>query len=53
MQDSILGLGQVTCLQMLTHLRNIYGNNKKSDIGYKEKNIREWNLPTPIEDLFE
>ena len=53
LQDPILGLGQVTYLQMLTNLRKKYGTTTQSKLDNNEKIMAKvWNLPTPIEDLF-
>ena len=37
LQDTILGLGQVTFLQMLMHLRETYGKITKAELDHNEK----------------
>jgi hypothetical protein len=53
MKNPVTGFGNVTCLTLLTHLRNNYGNITEQEL---EANIlrmqAQWNPPTPIESLF-
>ena len=54
MKDPVLGFGQVSCLDLITHLRSMYGTITPEAL---DKNLLRmssaWHPPTPIEDLFE
>jgi hypothetical protein len=50
----ILGFGQITCLELITHLRTVYGIiTPKMLTDNKTAMAAKWHPPTPIEDLFE
>jgi hypothetical protein len=53
-KDPILGFGQRTCLDLLSHLRSTYGEITPEELD--QNTIRmsaAWHPPTAIEDLFE
>ena len=53
-KDPILGFGQITCLAIITHLRDVYGiiTPEMLDTN-KQQMSAQWQPPTPIETLFE
>eukprot|EP00978_Attheya_sp_CCMP212_P019478 scaffold54635_cov57-Attheya_sp.AAC.2 len=54
LRDPILGYANITCLAIITHLRDTYGEISQEDLDMNTTRIGAvWNPPTPIEDLFE
>ena len=53
LKDPILGLGQVTCLKILTHLRKTYDKITQSKMEKKNSIAKVWIPPTHINNLFE
>jgi hypothetical protein len=53
MKKPVTGFGNVTCLELLSHLHNNYGNITEQEL---ETNVlrmwAQWNPPTAIESLF-
>jgi hypothetical protein len=53
-KDPILGYANTTCLEIITHLRDTYGEISQEDLDANELRMgAAWNPPMPIEDLFE
>eukprot|EP00978_Attheya_sp_CCMP212_P021779 scaffold64028_cov57-Attheya_sp.AAC.4 len=53
-KDPLIGFGQVTTLEILTHLRTTYGKISPEDLEENQLCMAtNWNPTTPIEDLFE
>jgi hypothetical protein len=53
-RDPILGYANITCLDVITHLRETYGEISQEDLDANTARMgAAWNPPTPIEDLFE
>jgi hypothetical protein len=53
-KDPLLGFGQVSTLDILTHLRATYGTITPEELDKNnERMAAAWHPPTPIEDLFE
>jgi hypothetical protein len=53
MKNSVTGFGNVTCLELLTHLHNNYGNITEQELEANVLRMRaQWNPPTAIESLF-
>ena len=54
LHDPTVGFGNVTCLQLLTHLWVNYGPIKQEELEENTKRMNTpWNPPTPIEALFD
>jgi hypothetical protein len=53
MKNPATGFGNVTCLKLLTHLHNNYGNITEQELEANVLRMRaQWNPPTAIESLF-
>jgi hypothetical protein len=53
MKNPVAGFGNVTCLELLTHLHNNYGNTTEQELEANVLRMRaQWNPPTAIESLF-
>eukprot|EP00978_Attheya_sp_CCMP212_P001407 scaffold2972_cov48-Attheya_sp.AAC.1 len=54
LRDPILGYANITCLAIITHLRDTYGEISQEELDMNTTRMgAAWNPPTPIEDLFE
>eukprot|EP00978_Attheya_sp_CCMP212_P024925 scaffold79126_cov39-Attheya_sp.AAC.1 len=52
-RDPVLGYANTTCLAVITHLRDTYGEISQEDLdANKARMSAVWNPPIPIEDLF-
>jgi hypothetical protein len=52
--DATVGFGNVTCLELLQHLKTNYGIIKQEELEENTKRMNTpWNPPTPIEALFD
>jgi hypothetical protein len=53
MKNPVTGFSNVTCLELLTHLHNNYGNITEQELEANVLRMRAlWNPPTAIESLF-
>jgi hypothetical protein len=53
MKNPVTGFGNVTCLELLTHLHNNYGNITEQELEANVLRIRaQWNHPIVIKSLF-
>eukprot|EP00978_Attheya_sp_CCMP212_P003656 scaffold7707_cov58-Attheya_sp.AAC.4 len=53
-RDPVLGYANTTCLAIITHLCETYGEISQEDLDANETRMgAAWNPPIPIEDLFE
>eukprot|EP00978_Attheya_sp_CCMP212_P014158 scaffold35966_cov68-Attheya_sp.AAC.1 len=54
LRDPDLGYANTSCLEIITHLRDTYGEIAQEDLDANQQRMTaKWHPPTPIEDLFE
>jgi hypothetical protein len=54
LRDPYLGYANISCLELITHLRDTYGVISQEDLDANQQRMNaKWHPPTPIEDLFE
>eukprot|EP00978_Attheya_sp_CCMP212_P018413 scaffold50382_cov35-Attheya_sp.AAC.1 len=53
-RDPDLGYANTSCPEIITHLRDTYGEIAQEDLDANQQRMTaKWHPPTPIEDLFE
>jgi hypothetical protein len=52
-RNPVTGFGNVSCLSLLNHLHDVYGNTTEKDLEQNIQRMRtQWHPPTAIESLF-